>query len=228
MDISLVERLLSDAVRVDLSSPAQDSSVRSYIIADIMIRQASAGQGAGVVPPSTFIERIELRLSFTDTQTTKSPRFDAFQTIIDAPLFGRLRFQTEVPDGPEYETFKAVLGSVLQGAQLDRTLRSHKLEFQFLNLIATSEAVLSVPATHTVDGVAIVLNAAERAEWMLHITQDKRQGYLQELIAARESSGTVSGPPVAVAEQDAAVEQAQGSVEAGVQAGDEAGVGTDG
>lgn len=100
-----------------------------------------------------------------------------------------------------------ILLSVLQGTQLDRALRSHKLKFRFRSPqsyhVSDSQHILSLQTSskHTVKGVTITLDAAKQAEWILRGSQGERDEYLQELVAARASepstgasSGMVGGP----------------------------------
>lgn len=164
-----------------------------------------AGQDVG--PPFAFIDQIDLRLLFTDAQTVESLCFDAFQTIVDAPLFDYLCFRTLTLKGPEFETFKAILRSVLQGTQLDWAVRSRKLKFRLPSPQGfrdfDSQYILSLQTNleHVVNGVTITLDAAEHAEWILRVAQGKGHRYLRELVAARvsgpstgASSGMVAGP----------------------------------
>ncbi|EKM59955.1 uncharacterized protein PHACADRAFT_206170 [Phanerochaete carnosa HHB-10118-sp] len=210
------------AVRVEIRQPEHSSlkvprvilgpstddifSLRgSYIDAYIGVRQENAGQGVG--PPSAFIDRIYLCLSFSDAQAIESLRFDDLQTIVDAPLFDGLRFPSDTLDGPRCKTLKAILRSVLQGTQLDWALKSDKLKFRFPGpqggRVLNSQDIRSLQASleHTIDDVTITLDAAEQVEWIIRDGQGKGDEYLEELVAARArgpsadaSSGTVAGP----------------------------------
>ncbi|EKM48680.1 uncharacterized protein PHACADRAFT_266209 [Phanerochaete carnosa HHB-10118-sp] len=177
----------------------------SYTYADIGVRQASAGQGAG--PPSAFIDHIDLWLSLPEAQADDFPRFDTFHSIVDAPLFDCLRFKSDMLDCPECETLKAILRSVLEGTQLDWALKSDKLEFEFPYpqgfRVLSSQSILSLQVNleHTIDDATITLDAAEQVEWIIRDGQGKGDEYLEELVAARTSgpsagasSGTVAGP----------------------------------
>ncbi|EKM59950.1 uncharacterized protein PHACADRAFT_206168 [Phanerochaete carnosa HHB-10118-sp] len=188
--------------------PSEDDIIwlrGTYIFASICVRHASASQSVG--PPSAFIDSIYLLFLFPDAQAIESLRFDAFHSIVDAPLFDCLRFQSETLDGPEFENLKAILCSVLQGTQLDWALKSHKLKFEFPGpqglRVLNSQDILSlqVNSEHTIDDATITLDAAEQVEWIIRDGQGKGDEYLEELVAARArgpsagaSSGTVAGP----------------------------------
>lgn len=94
----LIERCLSEGGAVRLVLPAQGRSGRNHVTADIVVRLLSAGKG--VVSLSAFVERINLQLSIIGAQAVDSLPFEVLQTIINAPLFDSLCFETRVPDGP--------------------------------------------------------------------------------------------------------------------------------
>ncbi|EKM59953.1 uncharacterized protein PHACADRAFT_192348 [Phanerochaete carnosa HHB-10118-sp] len=198
------------AVDVTLAPSEGDmvSLCGSYILASIEVRQASAGQGAG--PPSAFIDSIHLSLSFPDAQVRKSLRFDAFRIIIDAPLFDCLYFASGKPDGPEFETLKAILYHVLQGTQLYWALKSGKLKLVISNPVAnpvdisvfSSDIMLLLQASlkDTIDDEPVTVDAAELVDNIIYAVQEgEGDEYLEELLTARASlEDTIDDEPITV------------------------------
>ncbi|EKM59956.1 uncharacterized protein PHACADRAFT_115323, partial [Phanerochaete carnosa HHB-10118-sp] len=175
-------------------APSMDDTISRlgiYIYADIGVPQMTAGQGVG--PPSAVIDYIYPQLSLTDAQAMESLHFDAFRTIVDAPLFDRLHFQSDTLDSLECDAFKAILRSVLQGTQLDWALKSDKLKFEFPDpqgfRVLNSQGILSLQASseHTIDDVTITLDAAEQVEWIIRDGQGESDEYLGELVDKRAS-----------------------------------------
>ncbi|EKM52559.1 uncharacterized protein PHACADRAFT_261062 [Phanerochaete carnosa HHB-10118-sp] len=205
-----------DGAIIYCSSPVQDGPMSDYVKAYVQVRRLNASPGVPL--PPAYIESIALALSSTGVHDVESFPWDVLQPAIDLPLVRHLRF--EGLDGQEYEAMKKILCSVLRRSQLTWALDSGKLQFiTFDSNPVTSADVLSVPTEHTVDGIAITLNTAEQAEWLLHPVSHPllatRKEYLRKVVAERASmlasADTSSGtaPSTAGGVRDAAVGQVQ-------------------
>ncbi|EKM52845.1 uncharacterized protein PHACADRAFT_261499 [Phanerochaete carnosa HHB-10118-sp] len=179
-----------DNATIDCFSPAQGDSAGNSIEAEVEVRRPSASRDAEA--PVAYIEKVTLRLSFTDAEVVDLLPWDVLRTVIDSPLLHCLRIESRWRQDDEgYETTRRILCSVLCRTQLPWALESGKLQFghHHPDKSVTSADILSVPTEHTVDDTTITLDAAEQAEYLLRIFHpDGREKYLRELASARRTS----------------------------------------